>query len=119
MARTYDRIWFGNNPSASSVLQNLQSYVSNGTRIQESDLLKAKKKFSGGYKKIKYPKFVSGDRAFIRFLLPPSNQLQTSMDKTFCLVIEGPYVKGREIVNDIMVNGSVMVVSVNNLYKRK
>lgn len=111
VARTYDRIWLGNNPSASTVLRKLQSYISDGTRLKESDFVFAKKKFAGGYKKIKHPKFVSGDSAYFDF--------GNYENKRFCLVIEGPYVKGRSIVYDIMIDSAITTVVYNSLYKRR
>ena len=117
VARTYDRLWFGNNPSASRVLQKLQSYISDDTRISESDFVFAKKKFAGGYKKIKHPRFKSGDRAYTSYT--DSRTYPHLQGKKFCLIIEGPYVKGRSIVYDIMVDGTIAVLDHSSLYKRR
>lgn len=117
VARTYDAIWYGNNPSASRVLEKLQSYIVDGSRLKESDFVFAKKKFAGGYKKIKHPKFKSGDRAYMTTHVSYDNLFENK--KTFCLVIEGPYVKGRSVVYDVMVNGTITISPQHALYKRR
>lgn len=110
VSRTYDRMWFGNNPSAERVISKLQQYKIGTGRIYENDLEFAKKKFAGGYRKMVEPKFQVGDKAYIY-----NGHLG---EKKFCLIIEGPCVKGRHIVYDIMVDGLIATHPVDSLNKR-
>lgn len=113
VSRTYDSMWFGSNPSAGRIVQKLRAYKEKGERIGERDLEFAKKKFAGGFKKLKFPKFNVGDKAFTGYRQP------YHQEKRFCLIIEGPYVNGRRIVYDVMVDGTVEIIPVDALNKRR
>ena len=113
VAMTYESMWFGSNPSAGNVLRKLRAYKESGARISEQDLAFAKKKFAGGFKKLKFPKFSSGDKAFTGYRQP------YNVEKRFCLILEGPYVKGKGIVYDVMLDGTVETIPVDSLNKRR
>ena len=113
VARTYDSMWYGNNPSARRILGKLQEYKIQGARITQQDYEFAKKKFAGGFKKMKTPKFKSGDKTFT------SVGCAWNDPKRFGLILEGPYVKGRHIVYDVMLDGTITVITNDKLYKRR
>lgn len=113
VAVTYDSMWYGNNPSAGRVLSKMQNYKSNGIRITEQDYEFAIKKFAGGFKAIKKPKFASGDKAFTNI------DCSWSEPKRFGLIIDGPYVKGRHVVYDVMLDSTIATIPVANLFKRR
>ncbi len=113
IAVTYDSMWYGNNPSASRVLSKLQEYKIQGTRITQQDYEFAKKKFAGGFRKMKKPRFKSGDKSFT------SVGCAWNSPKRFGLVLEGPYVKGRHIVYDVMLDGTITTITNDQLYKRR
>ncbi|HBQ58385.1 MAG TPA: hypothetical protein DD671_01855 [Balneolaceae bacterium] len=113
IAVTYDAMWYGNNPSARRVLSKLQDYKIQGARITYQDYEFAKKKFAGGFRKMKTPRFQSGDKAFA------SVDCAWNEPKRFCLVLEGPYVKGRHIVYDVMLDGTITTIINDQLYKRR
>lgn len=110
---TYDSLWYGNNPSAGRVLAKLQAYKSNGSRITQQDYEFAKKKFAGGFKMLKNPRFKSGDKTFT------SIGCAWNDPKRFGLILDGPYVKGRHVVYDVMIDGTITTISNNQLYKRR
>jgi len=124
---TYDRMWLEtSNPSAGRAIKKIKDYFDPEVSIiyQQKHLDFARKKFASKIKKIKHPRFASGDMAYItKYSGTPRGGTKSAV-----LVVSDAYIgtssssslssRKREIVYTVLINGELQHTTADRLKKR-